>query len=156
MNQSRHSCRPSYQKSLRFIAALVVLHTAVLASCGDGTPPPAPEIPPEKQELIDMWEARTFVYADGECEYTEPGRVMPVPFQCGKVIMGLQVGLSLEDVRDLVEAMRGVVIRDATDLELPQVHLTVALRTEKQAILIALRDPRTRWASVSRLGGIAP
>jgi hypothetical protein len=136
--------------------AVVALHTALLAGCGENAPPPAPEIPPEKQELIDMWEARTFVYADEECEYTEPGRVMPVPFQCGKVIMGLQVGLSLEDVRDLVEAMRGIVIRDATDLELPQVHLTVLLRTEKQAILIALRDPRTRWASVSRLGGIVP
>lgn len=72
------------------------------------------------------------------------------------MIVGLNEGLTGEDIGDLLDSVAGVIARDRSDRALPSVDVRVPPRTEKSAILTALADSRTRFATLDILGPAVP
>jgi hypothetical protein len=139
-----------------------VLGAFALVSCSSDKSPSEPtELPEQKKASIEYWEQTQFVYDDTasfpyQCSCIGPGEGFPTYFECDNVLIGLQQGLGVEDIDDLLDAISGVVTWDRTHWALPWVGVQVPPKTEQPAILTALRDPRTRSATVNVLGPGVP
>lgn len=136
---------------------LAVVLAALAIGCGSDAPTEESELSEEKQAMLERWQQSEFIYDDSadypfQCQVLRPHTPALFQFECDIVIIGLVEGVTSADVADLLAEISGTIVRDRSHLALPSIDVKIPPRTEKSAILAAVRDDCTRYATVSILG----
>ncbi|MGH7573996.1 MAG: hypothetical protein ACREM1_02550 [Longimicrobiales bacterium] len=140
--------------------ALLVLGALVAACSAENRLPTELEIP--AFALEGQWDGE-FVYEYDEahdywrCFYNDPDGVHTpngtrYQFECGKLLLGLKAGVTPEDLQDLFDAIDATFIRTGLPEPYTFASVRVPMRSEREALLVASRDPRLRYASLNFSG----
>lgn len=136
-----------------------VLGTLFLMGCSshsnEGRNPADPLTgPPVLQERDPEWYAQgQYLYdAPSECTFVPAASTDSFPFDCSTVLVGLKVGVTAAEVDDLLQRINGSLEADRSGGERGWIVVRVPPRTEREAIIEAFRDERTRYAALNFTG----
>jgi len=89
--------------------------------------------------------------SDGHCTLTVRDEEHPRRFECGALLVGLQPGMRVDSLADLLAVIAGSVARDRLDSGSPYIKISVPTGTVRDAILRVLADRRVRYAEFNTI-----
>lgn len=138
----------------RCMGCTAALFGLLLIGCSAGEAPTEPEIP--AFALEGRWDGE-FVYEYDEqhdwwyCTYDDPTDGIHYPFECGTLLLGLEAGVTPNDLQDLFQTIdaRPGGYRDWGD-KYSWMEVAVPMRTERTALLVASEVRKTRACATPR------
>ncbi|MBA4158959.1 MAG: hypothetical protein H0X65_15990 [Gemmatimonadetes bacterium] len=136
---------------LRCAGMTLALVSVLLTGCSSEiTAPTELDIP--AFALEGRWDGE-FLYPedDTSCYYIRPDGYR-YSFECGKLLLGLHAGVTPGDLQDLFDAIDATFIRTSLPEPYTFASARVPMRTEREALRVASKDPRLRYASLNFSG----